>query len=120
MNATGTNGYELPTKIRSIVCAHLGLEVSAICQPTRRRELVNARQIAMYFIKKHTQLSLAEIGEYFPHPDHATVLHSIKKVNNCMDIYRDFRLEMETLDAKIRSMYNSEFKRYENYDTDKV
>jgi chromosomal replication initiator protein len=120
MNATGTNGYELPTKIRSIVCNHLGLEVSTICQPTRRRELVNARQIAMYFIKQYTQLSLAEIGEYFPHGDHATVLHSVRKVENETSIYHAFRKEMEILDAKIRTMYNNEFKRYENYETDNV
>lgn len=120
MNATGTNGYELPTKIRSIVCNHLGLEVSTICQPTRRRELVNARQIAMYFIKQYTKLSLAEIGELFPHGDHATVLHGIRRISGEIDIYPKFRKEIETLNQKIRAIYNSEFKRYENYNTDNV
>lgn len=120
MNASGCNGYELPVRIQMIVCSHYGLNIENTNEPCRKRELVNARYVAMYFIKQYTKLSLAEIGEHFPHGDHATVLHGIRRISGEIDIYPQFRKEIETLNQKIRAIYNSEFKRYENYETDNV
>ena len=50
----------------------------------RRRELVNARQIAMYLIRRMTNLSLSEIGKEFGDRDHTTVLYSLDKVEKQM------------------------------------
>ncbi|MDV7394047.1 helix-turn-helix domain-containing protein, partial [Arthrospira platensis SPKY1] len=48
--------------IQKVVCDYFGLPVDQINTKTRKREIVQARQVAMYFSKKHTKSSLATIG----------------------------------------------------------
>jgi chromosomal replication initiator protein len=48
--------------------------------PRRTRQLVTPRQIAMFLIRKHTPMSLPEIGKRFGNRDHTTVIHAVKKV----------------------------------------
>lgn len=51
---------------------------------TRRREVVIPRQIAMYFIYKHVNISSSSVGHYF-NRDHATVLYAIKVVEYMLE-----------------------------------
>jgi chromosomal replication initiator protein len=60
---------------------------------SRKGELIKARQIAMYFIKKHTILSLHEIGRLF-NKDHSTVISAIRNVNNYIDTDKNYKSEM--------------------------
>ena len=55
-----------------------------ITQHTRKQEVVKGRQIAMWYLRNHTTLSLQEIGQTF-NRDHATVLHACKVVQNIID-----------------------------------
>jgi chromosomal replication initiator protein len=68
---------------------------------TRKREVVQARQIAMYFSKSLTKSSLANIGMHCGGKDHATVLHACRTVNNLMDTDKKFRSYIEELEKKI-------------------
>ena len=58
---------------------------------TRLREVVQARQIAMYILKNKTNLSLSMIGNKCGGKDHATVLHACKAVENAMKYDKAFR-----------------------------
>jgi len=51
----------------------------------REREKVSARQISMTLSKKHTRLSLEQIGMYHGGRDHTTVLHAVKAIGNLID-----------------------------------
>jgi len=62
---------------------------------SRKREVVQARQVAMYFIKESTKLSLASIAKEFGDYDHCSVLHAIKTVNNLCDTNKVFKAEIE-------------------------
>ncbi len=53
-----------------------------IYQNTRKREVVEARQIAMYLVKNINKLSLAETGAICAMKDHATVLHACRTVES--------------------------------------
>jgi chromosomal replication initiator protein len=59
---------------------------------TRRREVVEKRQILHYFAKNYTRESLSCIGRYFGNKDHATVLHSERVINNLIGTDRRFAL----------------------------
>ena len=48
-----------------IVCKYYNIEPDEMKSKTRKREICFPRQVAMYLLKKHTNLSLASIGEYF-------------------------------------------------------
>ena len=58
--------------------------IDELCGPNRTRNLVLARQIAMYLCRELTQLSLPKIGEEFGGRDHTTVLHAEKKIRTLM------------------------------------
>jgi chromosomal replication initiator protein len=88
--------------IQKVVCDYFNLSLDVINSKTRKREIVQARQLAMYFAKKHTKASLATIGLHCGNKDHATVLHACRTVNNLIDTDKQFRIYVEDLDKKIK------------------
>jgi len=87
--------------IQKIVCDYFGLPIDQIHAKTRKREVVQARQVAMYFSKKHTKSSLATIGLQCGNKDHATVLHACKTIANLIDTDKQFRGYATEIDKKI-------------------
>lgn len=67
------------------ICRYFRLEEDQIKGQSRSRDCVNARQIAMYLIRRLTSLSLSETGAAFSGRDHTTVLHSIEQVEKKMN-----------------------------------
>jgi len=88
--------------IQKVVCDYFNLSLDVINSKTRKREIVQARQLAMFFAKKHTKASLATIGLHCGNKDHATVLHACRTVNNLIDTDKQFRIYVEELDKKIK------------------
>jgi len=84
--------------IQKIVCDHFNISVEKISSKTRKRDVVQARQLAMYFSKKLTKSSLASIGLQCGNKDHATVLHACRTVSNLLETdkqYKNNALELE-------------------------
>lgn len=88
--------------IQKIVCDYFDVPAEIVHTKTRKREIVQARQLSMYFAKKHTKASLAAIGLYCGNKDHATVLHACRTVKNMIETDRQFRSVVEELDNKIK------------------
>ena len=61
-----------------------------IRQKTRKRGIVEARQIAMRIIKQETRMSLAQIGSVCGGKDHCTVLHACKTVDNLIETNKEY------------------------------
>ncbi|MEQ8624550.1 MAG: chromosomal replication initiator protein DnaA [Vicingaceae bacterium] len=87
--------------IQKVVCDYFDLPIELLKSKTRKREVVQARQIAMFFAKKMTKSSLANIGMHCGGKDHATVLHACKTVNNLIDTDKRFRGYVDDLEKKI-------------------
>ena len=87
--------------IQKVVCDYFGLPIDMIKSKTRKREVVQARQITMYFAKSFTKSSLANIGMQCGGKDHATVLHACKTVNNLIDTDKRFKAYIVELEKKI-------------------
>tara|TARA_B100000902_G_scaffold396682_1_gene458394 strand:+ start:33271 stop:34701 length:1431 start_codon:yes stop_codon:yes gene_type:complete len=77
--------------IQKVVCDYFDIPVEIMKSKTRKREIVQARQLAMYFSKQLTKSSLAHIGKHCGNKDHATVLHACKTVNNLADTDKRFK-----------------------------
>ena len=88
--------------IQKVVCDYFNLPIDSIQSRTRKREIVQARQLAMYFAKKMTKSSLAIIGLQCGNKDHATVLHACKTVSNLTETDKQFRYWVEDLEKKFK------------------
>ena len=88
--------------IQKVVCDSLTLPVDSIQQTSRKREIVQARQLSMYFAKKITKSSLAVIGMQCGNKDHATVLHACKTIENLRQTDRYIRNLVDELEKKFK------------------
>jgi chromosomal replication initiator protein len=89
--------------IQEVVCCYFNLKEELIQTNSRKREIVQARQITMYFAKILTDSSYAHIGKVVGNKDHATVHHSIKLVKEQMEISKSFRSTMEVIEGCLKS-----------------
>ena len=87
--------------IQKVVSDYFDLSIEQLKSKTRKREVVQARQIAMYFSKQMTKSSLATIGMHCGGKDHATVLHACRTVNNLVDTDKRFKAYVEEIEKKI-------------------
>lgn len=88
--------------IQKTVAAHYSVSVEHLKSKSRKRELVTARQVAMFFAKQHTSHSLKSIGYYFGGRDHSTVIHALQAVNDMLDTEPNFKLSFKELQRKIK------------------
>ncbi|HYW35597.1 MAG TPA: chromosomal replication initiator protein DnaA [Balneolaceae bacterium] len=70
--------------IQEYVCDYFGIDTNKVREKTRKQEIVEARQIAMYLAKEFTDSSLKTIGLHFGGRDHSTVIHAISTVKERM------------------------------------
>jgi len=89
-------------RIIKIVCDFFNMPKSDFLSQTRKREIVQSRQIAMYFAKKFTKHSLEVIGNDIANKDHTTVIYSCKNVKNLMDTDKHFKSQVESIEKKIK------------------
>ena len=87
--------------IQKVVSDYFQMDIETLQSKTRRRHIVQARQLAMYFAKKFTKASLASIGSQIGKRDHATVLHACKTVDNLTFTDKQFRKYVEDLSQKL-------------------
>jgi len=88
--------------IQKMVCDYFNISVEQMHSSSRKREIVQARQLAMYFAKTMTKSSLASIGVDIGGKDHATVLHAVRTVKNLIDTDKHFRVYVEEIEKKIK------------------
>jgi len=77
--------------IQKQVCEHFDVPVDLLKDKTRKRAIVQARQLSMYFAKQFTNKSLKSIGDFFGGRDHSTVIHSNQAIENLIETDEDFR-----------------------------
>jgi len=104
-------GHMIKTKKKEItidliikeVSSFFNLKPSEIRSSRRIKSIILPRQVAIYLSRKLTDFSLVSIGEKFGGKDHATVLHSIKKVEEEMKIKKEFKNTVERIETRIKS-----------------
>lgn len=88
--------------IQKAVCEYFEVPVEKLKEKTRKRNIVQARQLSMYLAKNYTKNSLKVIGKHFGGRDHSTVIHSCQMVQNLMDTDNEFRESVKELEKKIQ------------------
>ena len=87
--------------IQKVVSDYFQMDVDTLQSKTRKRHIVQARQLAMFFAKKFTKASLASIGSQIGKRDHATVLHACKTVDNLTSTDKQFRKYVDDISKKL-------------------
>ncbi|TGD78954.1 chromosomal replication initiator protein DnaA [Hymenobacter wooponensis] len=86
--------------IQKTCAEYFSVPVELLKAKTRKKEVVTARQVAMYFAKEHTSHSLKSIGHHFGGRDHSTVIHSVQTVSDLIDSDKSFRSTIQELRKK--------------------
>lgn len=87
--------------IQRLVSEAFEVTVENMKSAIRLRQVVQARQVAMYFAKEYTAYSLKMIGRHFGNRDHSTVIHALQTVRDLMTTDKDFRRIVTDLRNKL-------------------
>ncbi len=83
------------------VCQYYHVSASDVQSRSRKRALVEARQVCMYLTQKHTKMTAARIGKLVGGRDHSTVLHSVNLVEQRMKESHTFLSEIEHIERNL-------------------
>ncbi len=78
-------------KVQKVVCDYFNITRDDLLSKTRKRQIVQARQIAMYMSRTLINCSLSTIGAEIGGKDHATVLHACTTVSDLMSTDKTFK-----------------------------
>lgn len=88
-------------QVTDAVCQYYHISETAIAAPSRKQEIVRARQVAMYLSKRLTPSSLGQIGKSMGNRNHATVSHALQTVQSLMESDRDFRQDVRSIERQL-------------------
>ena len=84
------------------VCQHFGVAQQHVFSKSRKRDLVEARQVSMYLAKKHTKMPDSRIGQLIGGRDHSTVIHSCSTVEKRLKIDKAFVDEINSIENSFK------------------
>jgi hypothetical protein len=90
-------------RIMVLVSDFYDVDMYEVYSTSRKREICEARQVAMYFVRKITSYPTRLIGEVIGNRDHATVLHAVKAVEDLIDTDKAFRIKMRELEDILKN-----------------
>lgn len=88
--------------IQKLVCEYFEVPIEMVKSATRKREIVQARQISMYLAKSHTKSSLKTIGQFFGGRDHSTVIYACQTVEDLIDTDKKFKGYVADIQKKLK------------------
>ena len=91
-------------EIQSLVANHYHLAVEEMQSNKRNRDLVLARQVAMYLARRHTDKNLESIGRIIGNKSHATVLHSCRTVEQLLATDKHLANDVKDLESQLVSL----------------
>ncbi len=87
--------------INKVVCEYFGVDENKVREKNRKKEVVIARQVAMYLSKKLTRSSLKTIGLHFGGRDHSTVIHAYNNIDRLIEEDPSLKESIDTIRNKI-------------------
>lgn len=92
-----------PEEVVALVARHFQISREELASPSRKRDIVLARQVAMYLLRHELDLSYANVGMLFGGRDHATVMHSVDKVASLLNRDDAVQSAVDSLRAQVVS-----------------
>lgn len=92
--------------IKKITCLITGTPLDVFESTSRKQEIAENRQIAMYFCRKYTRKSLREIGQEFGNKTPATIMHACKTILNLVQTDKKFQIKLHKIENAILKSRN--------------
>jgi len=95
----GTTAYRDPEQIMKLVAHQFKISQTELKSDRKQRELSMPRQLAMFLVRKYSNLSLPDIGHLFGGKNHTTVLHAVRRINKLQEadpLLKDSLSKLET------------------------
>jgi chromosomal replication initiator protein len=90
-------------KVQKVVCDYFNITRDDLLSKTRKRQIVQARQIAMYMSRTLINCSLSTIGAEIGGKDHATVLHACKTIEERLTIEKSLQEDLEKIENEFKA-----------------
>jgi chromosomal replication initiator protein len=90
----GKRAHITPSQVIETVSRYFSISIQEMVSPSRNKELVLPRQIAMYIIRQETDASLPEIGGLLGGRDHTTILHGVERVKERLESEEQLRRDI--------------------------
>jgi chromosomal replication initiator protein len=84
------------------VCRHYNVEVQHVSGKSRKRDLVQVRQVSMYLAQKYTKMPASRIGHLIGGRDHSTVIHSCNQIEQRLKIDKAFSAELSSIENSFK------------------
>ena len=91
--------------IQEVVSSYYGISINDLKSKSRKRNIVVARSLSIYFSKIYTDYSLKLIGNYFGGRHYSTILYSLRNFNNNICKNFNFKLSFEDIKLKIENIF---------------
>jgi chromosomal replication initiator protein len=85
------------------VSSYYSIKTSDLKSTRRIKSIMGPRQVAIYLSRKLTNASLVSIGEKFGGKDHATVIHSIRKIEEELKVKKELKEAVERIESRLKS-----------------
>jgi len=89
-------------QIQKTVADFYNIKINSLLSKKRNKDIVLARQVAIYLSRELTDISLTSIGNSFGRRDHTTVLHSYSKIKNKIKKEKSFKNIIDNLILEIK------------------
>ena len=90
-----------PQTLIALVATEFGIPAEQVTGASRRRVIVQARQVAMFLLRTELDMAFAPIGALFNGRDHATAMYSVAKVEEMMAADDDVQRRVDRLRAHL-------------------
>ncbi len=93
--------------VQQAVSKQFGMTIAEFKEKNNSRDIVEARQIAMYLTRQLARASLPEIGLRFGGKHHTTVIYAVKRIGKRIQSDQDLRTTLEKLNIQEPTTSNS-------------
>ena len=84
------------------VCRHYNVDLHQVSSRSRKREIVQVRQVSMYLAQKYTKMLAGRIGQLIGNRDHSTVIHSCNTIEQRLKIDAAFSAELSSIENSFK------------------
>lgn len=84
------------------VCHHYQVSQQNIFSKSRKRSLVQVRQVSMYLAQKYTKMPASRIGQLIGNRDHSTVIHSCNAIEQRIKTDKAFSDEISSIENSFK------------------